>query len=133
MTLLQLSLAGWLAGLVAYLLGLGLIHGEWISWGDLVAVAFSSFIAFSLCYWLVYLPVLRLMRLLLSGSRPTWLFVVAAILLGVLPTALIARFFGGSFRAIFTPEAALFLILFTAVGLVVGFGYTRLLRRDTAA
>src|SRR5688572_21735445 len=132
MTLVRLGLAGWLAGLLAYLLALGLIYGEWISAGDFWAVAAWSLIAFSLCYWLLYLPVLRLIRLALPRSRPVWVFAAAAVLMGVLPSALIARFFGGSFRQLLTPESGLLLILFTAVGLVVGVGFTRLVRPDTS-
>jgi hypothetical protein len=38
----------------------------------------------------------------------------------------VARYWGGSLRALLTPEALLFYILFAVVGLVVGFGFTRL-------
>jgi hypothetical protein len=48
------------------------------------------------------------------------------MLLGIVPTALIARFRGGSLRALLTPEALLFYILLAVVGLVAGVGFTRL-------
>jgi hypothetical protein len=35
MTVVQLGVAGWLAGLLAYLAALALLYGEWISSGDL--------------------------------------------------------------------------------------------------
>jgi len=100
--------------------------GEWISYGDFRAIATSSLAAFGLCYWLVYLPVLRVLRRVLPLQAPAWPFAVVAVLIGVLPTALIARYWSGSFRTLMTPEASLFLVLFTAVGLTVGFGFPRI-------
>lgn len=130
MTVTQLGCVGWLAGLLAYLAALGLLYGEWISSGDLWSVVTTSLIAFGLCYWLLYLPVLRVLRRWLPGPRWVWVFPVVAMLLGILPTALIARFHGGSLRALLTPEALLFYILFAVVGLVVGIGFTRLASRQ---
>jgi hypothetical protein len=124
MTVTQLGCAGWLAGLLAYLAALALLYGEWISSGDLGSVVVSSLVAFALCYWLLYLPVLRALRRWAPGH--VWIFPATAMLLGILPTALIARFRGGSLRALLTPEALLFYILFAAIGLVVGLGFTRL-------
>jgi hypothetical protein len=129
MTILRLAVFGWLAGLVSYVAALGLLYGEWIGSGDFWAVALSSLIAFALCYWLLYLPILRLVRLVLRHPRWDWVFPVVGMLIGVVPTALIARFHGGSFRQVLTPEAGLFLILFVTVGLVVGYGFTRLADR----
>jgi hypothetical protein len=126
MTIVRLGLLGWLTGLFTYLAALAIVYGEWISRGDLGAVAFGSFVAFALCYWLVYLPVLRTVRRLLPPAAGHWVYPAVAILLGLLPTAMIARFQGGSLRALVTPEGLLFLILFTAVGIVVGLGFTRL-------
>ena len=96
MTTVRLGLKAWLAGLAAYIAALGLFWGEWISYGDLGAVARSSLVAFGLCYWLVYLPVLRVLRRVLPSQTPAWPFVLVAVLIGVLPTALIARYWGGS-------------------------------------
>ena len=124
MTVTQLGCAGWLAGLVAYLAALSLLYGEWISSGDFWPVVINSLVAFGLCYWLLYLPVLRAMRRRLPEARWFWVFPVTAMLLGIVPTALLARFWGGSLRALLTPEALLFYILFAAVGLVVGLGFT---------
>ena len=121
MRFLRLGFAAWLAGLFTYIVALALFYGERISTGDLGAVVFYSLIAFALCYGLVYLPVLRGLRRLTSA--PGWLFPLVAVLLGVVPTALIARFLGGSLRALLTPEALLFYLLFAVVGLVVGFGF----------
>jgi hypothetical protein len=132
MTVLTLAVLGWLAGLLAYLAALGLLYGEWISSGDFWSVVFSSLIAFALCYWVLYLPILRLVRFVLRHPRWNWVFPIVGMLIGVVPTALIARFWGGSFRPLLTPEAGLFLILFVAVGLVVGYGFTRLAHRTRA-
>jgi hypothetical protein len=124
MTTLRLGLVGWLAGMVAYIGGLGILYQEWhVLSGDFVAVAFTSFFAFWLCYWIVYLPVLRLARRVVPRTWGLWTFPVIGMLLGVVPTAAIARFWGGSFGALLAPEALLFLILFTVVGLVVGVGF----------
>lgn len=129
MTVLQLGLAGWVAGIVAYVGALALLYGQGLSRGDAGAVLFSSLIAFALCYWLLYLPVLRLVRRLTGPRGPAWVFALVACAIGLIPTALIARFYGGSWHGLATPEAGLFFILFAAVGLVVGFGFP-LLKRD---
>jgi hypothetical protein len=126
MTTVRLGIIAWLSGLVAYVGALGLLFGEWISRGDLLAAGFWSLVAFAVCYWLLYLPVLKLSRRLLPRWAPGWVYAVIATLLGIVPTALIARFLGGSFRALLTPEAFLYLILFGVLGLVIGIGFTRL-------
>jgi hypothetical protein len=122
---LRLGIAAWLAGLLAYLAALAVLYGERISPGDLRAVVFYSIIAFAMCYWLVYLPVLRVLQRLLPG-RSDWPFPLVAILLGTVPTTLIAFFLGGSLRALLTPEAILFFVLFGVVGLVIGVGFVRI-------
>jgi H+/Cl- antiporter ClcA len=117
------------AGLLAYPAALALLYGQSISSGDLWPVVVSSLVAFGLCYWLLYLPVLRAVRHWLPRPRWVWVFPLLAMLLGVLPTALVARYWGGSLRAMLSPEALLFYILFAVVGLVVGLGFTRLDRQ----
>ncbi|MBM4183255.1 MAG: hypothetical protein FJ207_03410 [Gemmatimonadetes bacterium] len=127
MTVLRLGMRAWLIGLLAYIAALGILYGEWmISPGDLGAVVFSSLIVFWICYWLVYLPVLRLARRAAPRAWASWMYPVLGVLLGALPTAAIARYWSGSFRGLLTPEALLFFILFTAVGLVVGVGFGRI-------
>ena len=127
MTTLRLGVFGWLAGMLAYVGALGILYGEWmISPGDLTAVVSTSLIAFWLCYWILYLPILRLARRVVPRAWAPWTYPLIGVVLGVLPTAAIARFWSGSFRGLLTPEALLFLILFTAVGLVVGIGFGRL-------
>ena len=122
MTLIQLWLAGWIAGLIAYVAALALLYRQGISGGDLRSVAITSLLASALCFWLVYVPILRAVR---RWLRPAvWAFPLTAMLLGLVPTALVARFWGGSLRAMMTPEALLFYILFAVVGLVVGWGFT---------
>lgn len=129
MTVFGLGILGWLTGLVAYLAALALLYRQSISRGDLGSVVFSSLLAFAICYWLLYLPILGLARRWLPRSWMAWSLPVIGVLLGLLPTALIARFWGGSFRALLTPEALLFMILFTTVGLVVGAGFVHLKSR----
>jgi hypothetical protein len=126
MTVTQLGCAGWLAGLIAYHAALALLYGQSISRGDFWPVVINSLVAFGLCYWLLYLPILRAVRRWLPEPRSVWVFPVTGMLLGILPTALLARFWGGSLQALLTPEALLFYILFAVVGLVVGICFTRL-------
>ena len=116
----------WGAGLGAYLVALGVLYGEFPSRGDFLAVVLTSLVAAAICYFLVYMPVLTLVRRLLNGRRWWPVYPVVAVALGLVPVALIARFWGGSFRSLLTPEAGLFAILFIVVGLVVGFGFARM-------
>ncbi len=133
MTSLRLFIAAWLAGLLAYAGALALLHGERISAGDLRAVISTSFVAFALCYWLLYLPILHGVRRLVPHRAWWWLLPIAAMLLGIVPTALIAQVKGGSLRAIRTPEALLFHVAFAVAGLVIGAGLARLKRNDRLA
>jgi hypothetical protein len=80
--------------------------------------------------FLVYLPSLYGLRHLLHGVRPGWPFPLLAVLLGIVPIAVIFSIWGGlSFRVLTSPEASLFYAMFAVVGLVVGFGFTRIHRR----
>ncbi len=132
LTGVRLGFVAWMAGLAAYAGALALLHGEWISGGDLQAAALSSFVAFGLCYWTLFLPVLRAVRRRLPPSPPDWVFPLIASLLGIVPTALVARFQGGSLRALLTPETGLFYILFAVAGVVTGLGFARLEAGGTA-
>jgi hypothetical protein len=121
--LVLLGVAAWFAGLLSYVGALAIFYHQSLSPGDFPSVAVSSLIAFAICYYACYLPVLRGLRNLLHGTRPAWVFPVVAALVGLLPTALIARFWSGSFQAILSPEAGLFYVLFATVGLVLGLGF----------
>jgi len=125
------AVLAWLAGLVAYIAALALLYGQWMSRGDFTSIIIASLVAFALCFWLVYLPALRAARRVL-GKRPAFVFPVIAMLLGIIPTALIARVWGGSYASLYTPEAVLFSIMFAAVGLVVGIGFARLPENTTS-
>ena len=83
MTVLRLGLLGWIAGVLAYVLALALLYGEWLSPGDAGAVLFSSLIAFAVCYWLLYLPLLRLVRRLLGSSSHPGLFYLLFAAVGI--------------------------------------------------
>ena len=112
----------WAVGVSAYLAGLYVIWGKAIG-GDLVFVLFWSLLAFLLAFPIVYIPVLFGLRRWLRGYRPMIAFPVAAVLVGILPTAWIVFVWGGGFRALVSGEAGLFYILFGAVGVVLGVGF----------
>jgi hypothetical protein len=114
-----------MAGLLAYVGALGVIWHQAISRGDFVAVMLWSGVAYGLSLLVVYLPVLRGLRRILPGARPRWPFPLVAVLLGVVPTALVFFFNGGQLRHALTPEAMLFYVMFAAVGLVLGLGIPR--------
>ena len=125
MKTLQLFAASWLIGLAAYVVSCALIYGQRvpITSGDFRTVAFFSLVAFAVTFYLVYLPVLLALRRLLHGLHPAWPFPVLAILLGVLPTAMILSLWGGTLRSLLSAEATLFLAMFAAVGLTLGIGF----------
>lgn len=122
MRILWAGVGAWLTGLGAYELLLRLLWGQ-STGGDWAAVAFWSALAWALAVPLLYVPALMLLEKLLGGYRPVVLFPLAAALLGVAPTALIALRWSGSLAGLATPEAGLFFGMFTTVGLVFGFGY----------
>jgi hypothetical protein len=113
----------WGAGVIVYLLALAAWWGQSIQWREVRAVLFWSALAFLLTTALVYTPVLLGLRRLLHGDRPLIIFPIVAMLLGVLPTMLIIAVWGGGFRTLLSPEAALFYAMFLAAGLVLGLGF----------
>jgi hypothetical protein len=128
--ILIIFVVSWLGGLAAYLGSLALFYRQSISSGDLTAVLFSSLLAFAVAFFVLYLPALFAMRRWLRGVRPLWPFPFLAVLLGVVPTAVILFLSGGGVRSLASPEASLFYSMFGAVGIVVGFGYAFIYRHD---
>lgn len=135
MKIIVLFLTSWVVGIGAYLGSLALFYRQSISFssGDFTAVLFWSLLTFALAFFALYLPVLQGVRRLLRGVRPLWPFPLLAVLLGIIPTALILCFWGGGIRSLLSPEASLFYSMFAAVGVVVGFGFTFVYRHDHAA
>jgi hypothetical protein len=133
MKTIGIFLTSWVVGLAAYLGSLALFYRQSISSGDLSAVLFSSLLAFALVFFTLYLPVLLGVRRLLRGVRPRWPFPLIAILLGVVPTALIVCLWGGSIQSLLSPEATLFYSMFSAIGVVVGVGFVFIYHDDRAA
>jgi hypothetical protein len=131
--IIAIFLVSWIVGLAAYLASLALFHRQTISSGDLSAVLFWSLLAFALAFFALYLPALFGVRRFLRGVRPLWPFPFVAVLLGIVPTALIFFFWGGGIRSLLSPEAFLFHSMFVTVGVVVGFGFAFIYRHDSAA
>ena len=126
MKIITLFFGSWLAGLAAYLGALGLLYRQSVSSNDLFAVSFWSLLAFALAFFIVYLPVLFGVRRRLRGVRPLWPFPLIATLLGIVPTAAILFFWGGSFRTLISAEASLFYVMFAVVGIIVGCAFARI-------
>jgi len=135
MKTLFLYVTSWLAGLSAYAGSCALFYHQTIALTsvDFRAVAISSSLAFTVTFALFYLPLLLALRRLLRGVRPSWAFPAAAALLGILPTACILFYWGGTPQSLLSPEASPFFAMFTVAGLVAGIGFTRIYRRDQAA
>jgi hypothetical protein len=129
MQLARLWLASWGVGLLSYIGFLALVFRQTISTGDLPSVIVSSLLAYGLAFLLIYLPLLAKLRRLLGGVHPAWSFPVMAMLLGILPTALIALFWGGSLHALFQSESLLFIAMFAGAGVTLGLGYVRIHRK----
>ena len=124
------AVIAWLVGVVAYFIALLLIHGDPPTWGgDTNAVLFWSVIAFGASFVVLYVPSLHAVRRIRRGVTPVSMFVVVAVLLGIVPTATIAFFNGGDLRSMLSSEAVLFYIMFAAVGLVVGIGFALVHRK----
>jgi len=133
MKVLAVFMVSWLAGLGAYLLSLAVVYRQAVSFGDLLAVMFWSVLAYAVAFFLLYLPALTVLRRLMGGVCRLWPFPLLAILLGLVPTSGIVLYWGGSIRALATPEAFLFLLMFAAAGLVVGISYALIHRMDDEA
>ena len=128
MKTLRLLIASWVIGLIAYVVSCALFYGQLvpITSGDFRSVALCSLIALAVAFYVVYLPALLALRRLLHGVHPAWPFPALAVLLGVLPTAMILFFWGGTLRSLLSSEATLFFAMFATVGLVIGIGFARI-------
>lgn len=133
MKIIGIFLTSWVVGLAAYLGSLALFSRQFISWGDFSAVVIWSLLAFAVAFFVLYLPALFGMRRWLRGVRPLWPFPLVAVLLGVVPTALILLYWGGGIRALLSSEACLFYCMFAAAGVVVGFGFAFIYRHHRVA
>ena len=128
MQLLRLWLVSWGVGFLTYIGSLALIYRQTASGGDLSSVVISSLLASGLAFMVVYLPIFRALRGLLRGVHPAWPFPASGVLLGILPTALIVFFWGGSAHSLFSAESFLFFTLFAGTGIALGVGYVRIHR-----
>ena len=129
MRIILVAIVSWIAGVTAYFGAWALVYGERMTWGgDTTAVLFWSAVMFGFTFVVLYLPLLLAMRRMLHGVRPSWPFPAVAVAIGVVPTALIAFFNGGDMRALLSPEAFLFGVMFGVIGLVVGVGFAAVYR-----
>lgn len=122
--------AAWLLGLAAYEACLRVFWNQ--SMGtDWRSVALSSAVALGVTAPTIYWPAMRVVRRLRGGYRPIALFVITAIAIGIVPTALILWFWSGRLSDILSAEARIFYVMFSIVGVVVGIGYA--FRRESVA
>ncbi|HEY9420355.1 MAG TPA: hypothetical protein VIW92_02990 [Thermoanaerobaculia bacterium] len=128
--LLATSLA-WLCGVAAYCAALALFWGQTMSGGDAIVVLLWSAIAMAIVVPVVYWPTLTTLAHLLKGYRPFLAFPLAAVALGIVPTAFILLMLGGRPRDLASPEASLFYCMFGVVGIVLGLAFA--FRRSAAA
>lgn len=132
MRIILVGIVSWLAGVTAYFGALALAYGERMTWGgDTTAVLFWSAIMFGFTFAVLYLPLLLAVRRKLHGVCPPWPFPLVGVAIGVVPIALIVFFNGGDVRALLSPEAFLFGVMFGVIGLVVGIGFA-VVYRDVA-
>lgn len=121
-----LTTSAWLLGLTVYLLALKGFYGQTISRGDFIVVLLWSWAAAVVASSTIYAPCLFLLKKLLRGCRPGYLFSLAGFALGLVPTMLIIVGFGGNLRSLLSHEAFLFSCMFSAFGLVMGYGFVKL-------
>jgi hypothetical protein len=127
--LVVLLMVAWATGAAVYLLVLKVINGEPVSDDELRALLFWSAVSFVFASFVFYLPVLFLLRSVLGGTRPGWLFAAVAVVTGMVPFLLLNATWGDkNWHTFLSVEAALFYSMFAAVGVVVGFGFSRLYR-----
>lgn len=127
--LVMLLVVAWATGAAVYLLALKVINGESVAGDELRALLFWSALSFVFASIAFYLPALYLLRNLLGGTRPAWPFAGVAVVAGIVPFLLLNATWGDkSWQNLLSVEALLFYSMFAAVGIVVGFGFSRLYR-----
>jgi hypothetical protein len=110
---------GTVLGSIAYIFALRVIWKQDIG-GEYVSVVFAALSSLLVAYPLAYLPMLNLLKKKLHGTKPYAMFPFCAILLGVIPIAIINLRWDFALLAILSPESQLFYIYFLVVGLVIG-------------
>jgi hypothetical protein len=106
-------------GSIAYIFALRLIWKQDIG-GEYASVVFAALTSLLVAYPLAYLPILKLLKRRLHGTKPYAVFPFCGILLGVIPVAIINLRWNFGLRAMLSPESQLFYIYFLVVGSVIG-------------
>ena len=106
-------------GSIAYIFALRVIWKQDIG-GEYASVVFAALTSLLVAYPLAYLPMLKLLKRRLHGTKPYAMFPFCAILLGVMPVAIINLRWNSGLRAMLSPESQLFYIYFLVVGTVIG-------------
>jgi hypothetical protein len=119
-------LASWAVGIAVYVLALAVLYHQRIGRGDLIPILYSAALPSLVAIVVVDLPVLLVLRRAVGGRPATALFALAAALLGIVPTSIVVLYHGGSLRQLASPEARLFLYMFSAMGMVFGAGFARI-------
>jgi hypothetical protein len=117
------TILSWLVGLAVYLAVLKGLFGRTIAYGDLLSVLGWSWLAGSVAASVIYAPCFVLLKKLLGGRSPAYLFALAGAALGLVPTLVIALVLGGTLYSMQSPEAFLFTCWFSAFGFVFGYGF----------
>lgn len=84
---------------------------------------FGSLCPYGICLAALYFPALFALKDWLGGFRPIWLFALVCVVMGVIPTAVIMLFVGGSLRSLYSSDALFLYAGWAALGLVLGIGF----------
>jgi len=93
---------------------------------DWTALSLSSLVAAFITAAVIYTPAMLAVRKAVGGYKPRFCFLLAAAVLGIIPTALVLLVWSGniSLRDLISSESRIFLVMFTVFGIVFGLGYT---------
>jgi hypothetical protein len=124
--LIAVPISSWLLGVAAYIISLYTLYGERIEAVDLEAVLSWSALALLAALLFVYLPVPLLLRRLMHGCEPVFVFALFGSWLFVIPTTIILLAWGGGAQlpgSLISPESWLFHFMFIASGASFGVGF----------
>lgn len=123
MKIVGITLGSWILGCAAYLVALRVIWDEGISRNDLRAVLFWSAMVVLPTTVFILIPAMLALRKWAIGriANPAWVFVFTGAALGFVQVTMLVAMWSNDFRrALLTPEAALFSVLFGTFGAVFG-------------
>lgn len=121
------SIVSWIGGLIVFFLTLLILNGQLPQRGDVIAEIGLSFLTSALFLPTVHLPSLLILRRILGGCKPIFIFCLIGSLAGLVCTTFVIWMFSTTLahvaRALFSSIGLFWAVLFLTEGLIFAVGF----------